>query len=527
MDRKDWAEMSKAWPFEEAKKLLVRLQKSSKKKDYLILETGYGPSGLPHIGTFGENARTSMIIQAFKELSDHPVKLVSFSDDMDGLRKVPDNVPNPEILVQNLGRPLTEVPDPFGTHDSFGAHNNARLKKFLDQFGFTYEFYSATTCYKEGLFDNILLRILEKHEEIRQIILPTLGEERKKTYSPFLPVDAETGRVLEAPILHVDPKAGTLVYQDTQGREVETSVLGGRCKLQWKVDWAARWCVLDVDYEMCGKDLTDSFTLSSKIARALGYKPPEGMIYELFLDKEGKKISKSKGNGLSLEKWLTYAPMESLGLYMYQKPKTSKRLYFEMIPKLTDEYFQHLKAAQNPKDLGALFSNPVWHIHGDKIPQTVLPISFSLLLNLASVVNAQDEDILWFFIRRYTGSASVEDPMLADLVKFAVQYYHDFIAPSKTYRQPTPKERVALESLRNALTDQQETTAEAYQTLVFSVGKENGYEVLREWFMALYQILLGQDSGPRFGSFIEIFGATETIALIEEKLKQGESPASQ
>ncbi len=509
-----------SWPFVEARKLVKERQKIFEKKKKITLQTGYGPSGVPHIGTFAEVARTTMMVNAIKQIIDIPTEIITFSDDMDGLRKVPDNVPNKELLAENLDKPLTAVPDPFGTHNSFGEHNNARLVKFLDQFGFDYEFKSATECYKSGEFDETLKLVLEKYDQVINVILPTLGEERQATYSPFLPVCPKTGKVLQVPIIARDLDAATVTYNDPEsGEEVTVPVTGGHCKLQWKVDWAMRWHALEVDYEMAGKDLIDSVTLSSKIVRILGKRPPEGFNYELFLDQEGKKISKSKGNGISIEEWLTYASPESLALYMYQNPKKAKRLYFDVIPKAVDEYYTFLEKFPE-QEAKQQFGNPVWHLHNGNPPAANMPISFGMLLNLAAVVNPDEKSVLWGFITRYADGATPENnPELDNLVGYAISYYNDFVKPHKKYRLPNDQEKAAMQQLVDMLKDVDQT-AEAgdLQTMVFTVGKEHEFENLRDWFKALYETLLGQSQGPRMGSFIALYGVKESIALIERVL---------
>ena len=510
-----------AWPFEEARKLVARLEKSGKTE--VLFETGYGPSGLPHIGTFGEVARTSMVRHAFRVLTRDavPTRLIAFSDDMDGLRKVPDNVPNREMLAGHLNQPLTRVPDPFGTHDSFGAHNNAELRRFLDAFGFAYEFRSATECYRSGVFDATLLRVLERYDAVMEIMLPSLRAERSASYSPFLPLHPVTGHVMQVPIDAVNAGSGTIAWRDpATGERYETPVTGGHAKLQWKPDWAMRWVALGVDYEMAGKDLIDSVKLSAKIARALGGEPPEGFNYELFLDEKGQKISKSKGNGLSIDEWLTYASTESLSYYMFQKPKTAKRLSWDVIPKAVDEYHQQLRAFPT-QDAKAQLANPVWHIHSDSVvPQSHMVVSFSMLLNLASAAGAEDKETMWGFIRRYAPDATPKThPDMDDAAGFAVRYYNDFVKPTKQFRAPDEKERAAMEDLAGRLRDYDgEVSDEALQTLVFSVGKDHAFENLRDWFKALYEVLLGQSQGPRFGGFVALYGVDETVALIEKGL---------
>jgi len=520
----------KAWPFEEAAKVAARLQKSG--KSHALFETGYGPSGLPHIGTFGEVARTSWVRHAFTTLTGMPSKLLAFSDDMDGLRKVPDNVPNRDMLAGFLNKPLTRIPDPFGTHPSFGAHNNARLKAFLDSFGFEYEFASSTEYYAAGRFDTALVRILEEYDRVMEVILPTLGPDRRATYSPILPIHPKTGVVMQVPMTARDPAAATVTWQDPDsGETFETSVKGGACKLQWKADWAMRWYALDVDYEMSGKDLIDSVRLSGRICRILGSQPPEGFTYELFLDEHAQKISKSKGNGLSVDEWLRYAPPESLGQFMYNAPPRAKRLFFDVIPRAVDEYLANAEKLATQEDEAARV-NPAWHIHLGTLPNHGgSPVSFGMLLNLASVVNAESPEILWGFIRRYAPDATPETkPYLDKLVHHAIAYYQDFVRPAKQFRNATPVEREALADLAETLRGMDTgspggATAETIQNLVFEVGKRHPIPELRAWFGCLYQVLLGQLEGPRFGGFVALYGVHETIALIEGALLRGADAA--
>jgi len=513
------AEQARSWPFEEARKLVARIGGALPEKGYVLFETGYGPSGLPHIGTFGEVVRTTMVRHAFTVLSDVPSRLFAFSDDMDGLRKVPDNVPNQELLAKHLGKPLTAVPDPFGTHESFGHHNNARLRAFLDQFGFQYEFQSSTECYRAGRFDAALRTVLEHYDEVMAVILPTLGPDRRATYSPFLPIDPKTGVVLQVPMIARDPAAGTVTYRDGDGKSVEVPVTGGNCKLQWKADWAMRWFALGVDYEMSGKDLIDSVKLSSQICRILGGRAPEGFTYELFLDDKGEKISKSRGNGLTVEEWLRYAPQESLQLFMFNAPRKAKRLYFDVIPRHVDDYLTFLEKfpAEPPEKR---LDNPAWHIHGGNPPAPEGHVTFGLLLNLATVCNSEDPAVLWGFITRYAPDATpASAPILDRLVRHAIHYYVDFVKPTKRYRAPLPSERIALEDLAATLEKLPAgADAETIQTEVYEVGKRHDFADLRAWFKALYEILLGRDQGPRMGSFIALYGKAETIALIRRVL---------
>ncbi len=515
---------ARAWPFEEARKLVKRIERreaAGEKVSEILFETGYGPSGLPHIGTFGEVARTTWVRDAFKSMSHVKTRLIAMSDDMDGLRKVPDNLPNPQMLAANLGKPLTSVPDPFGTHESFGHHMNARLRAFLDHFDFDYEFRSATEMYKSGVYDKALLRMLADYDEVMELMLPTLGDERQQTYSPFLPVSPRSGKVLLAKVVAHDVQKGTITYIEEDGSEQTVPVTGGHCKLQWKPDFGMRWAALGIDYEMFGKEHQPNQGLYDKICRIAGGMPPEHFVFELFLDDKGQKISKSKGNGLTIDEWLTYAPRESLALYMFQKPRVAKRLYFDVIPKAVDDYIALLEAYHaNETSEAERIENPVWHIHDGHPPAERYPVSFALLLNLVSASHAHSRDVLWGFIRAYAPNASPQhNPGLEQLVGLALRYYEDFVKPTKKYRAPSEKERAALADLAAALEKLgDERDAETVQNVVYEVGKAHGFEPLRDWFKALYEVLFGQSAGPRFGSFAALFGCAKTAALIRQAL---------
>ncbi|NIY79970.1 lysine--tRNA ligase [Celeribacter sp. HF31] len=543
-DLRDAGMSSKAWPFEEARTVLKRYEASKKKgtaKDYVLFETGYGPSGLPHIGTFGEVLRTTMIRRAFEVISDVPTRLICFSDDMDGMRKIPSNVPNQERLKEDIQKPLTSVFDPFEEFESFGHHNNAMLRRFLDTFGFEYEFYSATEFYKSGQFDEVLKRAVEKYDDVMKVMLKSLREERAATYSIFLPIHPETGRVLYVPMKEVNKDDYTITFDDEDGKEWTLPVTGGNVKLQWKPDFGARWAALGVDFEMYGKDHSTNTPIYDRICEILGGQKPEHFTYELFLDANGQKISKSSGNGLSIDEWLTYASTESLAYFMYQKPKTAKRMHFDVIPRAMDEYHQQLRAYPT-QDAAKQAANPVFHIHGADVPMSDMVVPFSMLLNLASVAGAEEKDQLWGFIQRYAPDASPEaNPQLDAAAGYAVRYYNDFVKPEKTFRAPSDQERAAMEDLKaafgsedlalaaiakkNADMGNDEPLPEAnfadgdfLQSIVFAVGKNHGFENLRDWFKALYEVLLGQSQGPRFGSFAALYGVNETIGLIEKGL---------
>ncbi len=514
---------SKAWPFEEARRILEKVGGKTPEKGYVLFETGYGPSGLPHIGTFGEVVRTAFVRYAFSCIAPQiPTRMFCVSDDIDGLRKVPDNVPNQEMVRANLGRPLTSVPDPFGTHESYGHNMNSRLRAFLDSFGFDYEFISATEKYKSGAFDSTMLRVLEKYEELMDLMLPSLGAERQETYSPFMPIDPESGIVIDKGVKGINKAKGTVIYLDANGVEKEIPVTGGNCKLQWKIDFGARWFGLGVDYEIYGKDHQPNEIIYRRVCEILGGVPPVNFTYEMFLSDTGEKISKSKGNGISVEDWLKYAPAESMSLFMYQKPKTAKRLYFDVIPKAMDEYLTFAAAFAGQEEAAQL-DNPAFHIHSGKVPTTNFSLTYSLLLNLASACNPENDSVLWGFISKYQDGLSKENsPLLAKMVASAINYYDDFIKKNKKYRHATDSEKSALHELMEVIesaTDEQKNDGALLQNLVFQVGKNHGYEKnMRDWFLALYQILLGSDQGPRMGSFIALFGIDNFIKLINDRI---------
>jgi lysyl-tRNA synthetase, class I len=524
-DIRSTAMSSKAWPYEEARKLLKRWPDGKPAGQPMIFETGYGPSGLPHIGTFNEVARTTFVRHAYEELTDGAsTRLIAFSDDMDGLRKVPDNVPNRELLEDNLGKPLTRIPDPFEEHESFAHHNNAILQSFLDRYGFDYEFLSATDCYTSGRFDDVIRKVLHAFEPIMGVMLPTLREDRRKTYSPVLPISPSSGRVLQVQVEVIDAEAGLIAFDDEDGSRVQQPAFGGAAKLQWKVDWAARWVALGVDYEMAGKDLIDSVTQSGKIARILGGRPPEGFNYEMFLDENGEKISKSKGNGLSLEEWLRYGTEPSLAFYIYREPKRAKSLHIGLIPRAVDEYWQ-FRGNYQSQPIEQKLGNPVHHIHKGMVPDSVVPLSYGLLLNLVSLPGLQDKDVAWKFVQRYAPNTSPEsEPELDELIELAVNYARDFVVPTLKRRAPVGIEADALRDLDSELSKLPPgSSAEDIQTRVFEVGKRHPFESLRSWFQALYETLLGSSQGPRMGSFIALYGIDNSRRLIAEALERVEA----
>ena len=520
MIEKDNLNKTSAWPFVEAKKMLRERKSFIEKKGKITLQTGYGPSGLPHIGTFGEVARTSMMVNALKHLTDLPTEIITFSDDMDGLRKIPENVPNQKLLIDNLHKPLTQVPDPFEKFNSFGEHNNEMLKNFLDKFNFKYNFKSSTSLYKEGFFNPTLEIILKNYQGIMDIIIPTLGKDRQKTYSPFLPICPETGVVLEIPIIEIIKEKSKIIF-DNNGKKLEVNIFDGNCKLQWKVDWAMRWYALDIDFEMYGKDLIESAILSTKIIKLMGKNNPSGFAYELFLDEKGEKISKSKGNGITIDRWLEYASPESLSLYMYQNPKRAKKLYNEIVPKAVDEYLDFIEKGKNQNEL-QLLMNPAWHVHNGKMPKEKIIMTFSMLLNLVEASNADNKKLLWKFVKKYKNDIIEKDyPIFDNLIGYAIKYFNGVIKLRKEYKKPNVEEKLALEALVKTLENcNDEMSPEDIQTLIYSTGKENGYaENLRDWFKLIYEVVFGDENGPRMGFFISFFGVSETKQLIKDKIK--------
>ena len=505
---------AKSWPFVEARKILERFKSAPPEKGYVLFETGYGPSGLPHIGTFNEVQRTTFVRQAFQRISDIPTKLFCVSDDMDGLRKVPENLPQAEMLAKYLNKPLTAVPDPFGTHESYGAHMNSRLRKFLDDFGFDYEFKSATDLYKSGAFDEKLLLALARYDQIMKIMLPTLGAERQATYSPFLPISPKTGNVL---YVQTRPNAekGMISFTDEDGAPIEIPVTGGNCKLQWKPDFGMRWAALDVDFEMYGKDHLVNGKIYSAICKVLGGNPPVQFNYELFLDEKGEKISKSKGNGISLDEWLAYGSQESLSHYIFGAPQKAKKLYFDVIPKNVDEYLTFVKKYHEKPDV----DNPVWHIHNGEVPKAESDLTFALLVNLASACNPEDKSILWGFISKYAPGLSTENaPLIDELAGYAVKYYDDFVKPYKKYRAPSEKEKAAFAELADEMEKIAEPDAANLQQLAYDIAMKHNFEKTGEWWKAIYEVLLGAEQGPRAGSFFALFGARESVNLIRQKI---------
>ena len=513
-------EKTSSWPFVEARKLIKERQKIINKRGKITLQTGYGPSGLPHIGTFTEVARTTMVVNALSQITDIPTEIITFSDDMDGLRKIPDNIPNAEILKNNLGKPLSSIPDPFNKYSSFGEHNNEMLKSFLNKFNFKYNFKSSTELYQSGQFNDVLTLVLNKYQDIMNIVIPTLGKERQKTYSPFLPICPNTGKVLEIPVIEIIKDKHKIIF-DNKGDKIELNILDGNCKLQWKVDWAMRWYALDIDYEMYGKDLIESAVLSSKICKVLGKKSPNGFPYELFLDEKGEKISKSKGNGITIENWLKYASPESLSLFIYQNPKRAKKLYSDIVPKAVDEYLSFMEKYKE-QDLSQKLLNPVWHVHNSEPPVESFIMPFSVLLNLVGTSNTSTKEVLWKFVKKYKKNININDhPIFDKLVGYAIKYYNDVLKNKKKFKKPNEKEKKALNELMNELKEcTEDMNPEAIQTIVYSVGKKTGYaDNLREWFKLIYEVIFGDLEGPRMGFFISFFGIKETINLIKTKIE--------
>ncbi len=518
-----------SWPFQEAAKINLKGLGPGEK---IVFETGFGPSGRPHVGTFAEVARTIMVMNAFRELNPgraDDATLYAFCDDMDGLRKVPGNVPEKEMLAERLGMPLYKIPDPFGVDESYSAHMERELEEFLGRFGFEFKLISSASEYCSGAFNPGLKRVMEKYDEIRAIILPTLQEENREGWSPIIPTCENCGRLYTTVVTGTDRENARVSYSCSGsfaggkvrgcGHSGETSVLDGAVKVGWKVDWALRWYVYKVRYEMYGKDLIDSARLSGKICRVMGGDPPAGMVYELFLDETGKKISKSVGEGLTVDSWMTYAPIESLIYFLFQNPRKQRRLYFDMVPKMVDdllaEYAKYpdLEEIEKPKTVS-------WHMEkiGRERPAFSAAVNFSTLLNLISALGAGERELLWDYVRRYDPGAEGSREVVDKMVDRAVKYYMDFVEPAKKYRAPEPEERLALESLLEKLEAAHDGLAEdEYQALVFETAKERDLEA-KALFKTIYEVLLGQERGPRFGTFVKLVGKPRAAGIIKDKL---------
>jgi lysyl-tRNA synthetase, class I len=532
----------KEWPFVEAQRIIDRLGKIG--KSAVTAETGYGPSGLPHIGTFGEVARTSFVLQALKTLEPSiDAKIIAFSDDMDGLREVPKNLPNGEMLKEHLGKPLTSIPDPFGQEKSFAHYMNRKLRDFLDSFGFTYQFASSTEQYKSGVFDEGFKRIVEHYDEVSDLFKATIAEEKRAAWSPFFPICASCGRVYSTRVIAVDPKALTVSYAcdaplagkySCCGHHGVASILGGGCKVGWKVDWALRWYCLGVDYEMHGEDLLESARLSSKIVKVLGGEPPELFKYELFLDENGKKISKKIGNGISIEEWLRFAPVDSLLYIMYQKPQQAKKMGRAILPEIVDAYLE-LVAQYD----GAEVDSPVPFIsrlskgaHADRLPGEKSAeyrgaqklITYSLVCELVMALNQDDPRIVRDYLLKYQPGIAANVAYYEGLIEDALAYYREVLLPARTVEKADHAMDEALAALRADLARRlaagEEPDAEALQTAVFQVSKDRQLK-MKDWFRTVYRVFLGQNQGPRIGSFIALLGFEKCIERLDAHLAGG------
>jgi lysyl-tRNA synthetase class 1 len=511
-----------SWPFKEAQKLQKRFFDFPPHP--VRFETGFGPSGMPHIGTFAEVARTTWVRHAFESLTNQPTELIAFSDDMDGLRKVPLNLPNPDMLAENLGKPLCDIPDPFGERESYSAHMNQMLVAFLDSYRFDYTFQSSQEAYRRGDFNDGLAVILGRVDEIKQMILPTMSESKRTHWSPFFPICEKCGRIYTTRVTGYHATDNTIDYVCDRedggfthcGHKGSTSIFNGRVKVGWKIDWALRWYSYDIGYEMYGKDLIESAKLSGKIVRKMGKQPPTGLFYELFLDEQGRKISKSVGKGLTIDAWISYAPLESLLYYIFQNPKQAKRLFWGIVPKSVDDYLAGLNQYET-LDPDKRPNATIWHLfnQGKTVPTYRSPINFSLINNLISAVGADDIDLILEYLKRYDSSIGNEMSIMEDLVKKAMNYYRDFILPKKDYRSPTDREKGMLKLLHAKLAGYEGNDEDELQSIPFAVARESD-ESPKAFFKMFYEVVFGQERGPRFGTFVQLVGKEKALHLLKK-----------
>ena len=516
----------RSWPFKEAEKLCKRFQHPPESP--VRFETGFGPSGLPHIGTFAENARTTWVRHAFEFLTGWPTQLIAFSDDMDGLRKVPLNMPRQDMLANHLGKPLCHIPDPFETSDSYSGTMNTKLRSFLDGYQFDYTFQGSYEAYQRGDFNEGLEIILRNVDAVKSIILPTMSAEKGRDWSPFFPICGKCGKINSTRVTGYDVANNAVGYVcDRQedrakgcGYQGTASIFNGHVKVGWKVDWALRWYAYDIAYEMYGKDLIESAKLSGRITRLMGKQPPTGLFCELFLDEDGRKISKSVGKGLTIDSWTMYAPLESLLYYIFQNPKQAKRLFWGIVPKSVDDYLlglnnYHSLDAQKKPD------SPLWHLFnkGAGVPEFKTSINFSLVNNLVSAVGADDRELILEYLKRYDPGIEAHRAVIEDLVNKAMNYYRDFIVPHKRYRMPTTQEKKMLMRLRDELAAYEGDDEKEIQTLPFAVAREYS-EPPNNFFKLFYEVVFGQERGPRFGTFVRLVGKEKAISLLDEAAKE-------
>ena len=513
------------WPFKEAAQI-VKLRKPRSDRPVLF-ETGFGPSGLPHIGTFAEVARTSWVRNAFEEVTGLDTRLMTFSDDMDGLRKVPLNFPNQRMLKEHLGRPLCTIPDPFSESDCFSGYMNNKLRDFLDTYQFNYEFKSSSVSYKGGDFDQGLAILLEKVQDVHSIVAPTLGEEKRDSWSPFLPICPSCGSVYSTRVTEYFPSRGEIGFVCDGnggdfagcGAEGEVSIFSGNVKVGWKMDWALRWYTYEVDYEMYGKDLIESAKLSGRIVRLMGKHPPVGMNYELFLDEEGKKISKSVGKGLTVDTWVEYAPIESLLYYIFQNPRRARRLYWDVVPKCVDDYLDALRKYPTIEPEKSP-EQALWHIYGrgNSVPSYGAQVNFSMVGNLISALGTDAPDLLVEYLNRYDKKSDDYPVVIKELIRKGMNYYRDFILPKKQYRTPLASEADQLRQLLFALEGADFLNEEELQAIPFELARKNNIDP-KLFFQMFYEIVLGQQRGPRFGSFAKMLGLEHIQQMLNKRIE--------
>lgn len=517
------------WPHNEAERVALRLHDTDKTA---VFETGYGPSGLPHIGTFAEVVRTSYVIKAFRfNYPKRAYKLIVFSDDMDGLRSLPENVPNHALLQEHLGAPLSSLPDPFGKESSYAAFMNGRLKHFLDYYGFEYLFESSTNCYHTGVFNTALKRVMDNHEAIRNLFIKTISPDKRATWSPFFPICEHCGKIYTTSVLNIHPETYEITYRCDRdekayrscGHEGRVSILNGKVKMGWKVDWAMRWYTFGVDYEMHGKDLLDSASLSSKICSILGATPPLTYKYELFLDENAAKISKKIGNGISMEQWQSFAPVGSLLYFLLDEPNRARKMGMPILPRLVDNYITALKNETAEEPGSALWFVDSLQHHHDASDIDKTDISYSLLVNVAENLGSDDAELLYDYARRYDATVEENAEFFRPLCHHVLAYIKDTNSrrPGTVLGQLPPGDYFsALQSLSvdlDALADANSFRGEMLQNLVFAVGRKHGLEP-GNWFRFLYETLLGKTQGPRLGSFFAMLGPDKVRALLHKAI---------
>ena len=517
------------WPYEEARKLVDRAQGYQPGRP-VIFESGFGPSGLPHLGTMCEVLRPAYVRRALENVGDgRPARLIVFIDDIDGLRKVPESVPHRDEWKRYLGQPVARIPDPFGCCKSFADHMIDLLSKFLAPVEVDLELARASEMYASGRFDDALKLMLDKREDIIRVITPTLREENRAGWSPFMPICPACGQVNSTRVVAYHPDRAAVEFSCERdfggahgcGHRAEQSVLGGNAKVGWKVDWALRWYVLKVDYELYGKDLIDSARLSGQILRLLGGKPPIGFPFEMFLDEEGHKISKSVGRGVTVDDWQRYAPIEVLKYFLLLSPRRARKLFIETIPQYVDEYLDALREYARADNVEARRNMALEFVLQSRSSRRFdSSLTYSMTMNLVAALGSSDRDLIWKYLTRYdpaiAGDAETE-ALGRTLMDCALNYYADFIEPTKKRYAPNNSEREQLKKLIEFLEANPDAPGDEIEKKIYDLGREY-YPKPGNIFPLLYRVLLGQDRGPRLGAFIRLATPARVVELLNASL---------